>query len=207
MGYSSSGGPDGLGVFNNSPSTTADFNQLVALIALMGNTQKGVQADRDAIAGGQLYDGLLFTYTDKVQIDVYMGGWQTLIHDWVTYTPTATNISGGTLTARYRRIGKQIEGELRHVLAGAGISGQPSYTLPVTAADGNVQHIGTGMLQDASPLTEYSAVVRKSSTTIIAPYAWAASLAYLQFVNVSATTPFTWANADVIDMKFSYRAA
>lgn len=76
MGYTSSGGTDGLGVFNNTPSTVADLNQLRDLIARMGNVQKGNQTDRDGISGDALFQGLLFTYTDQDRIDRYDGaGW------------------------------------------------------------------------------------------------------------------------------------
>lgn len=93
MGYSSSGGPDGLGVVNNTPSTTSDFNQLIALIAMMGNVQKGVEADRDGISGDQLYAGLLFTYTDKAQVELYDGsGWVVIYSDtgWISLAGSMT---------------------------------------------------------------------------------------------------------------------
>jgi len=99
MGYSTSGGPDGLGVFNNTPATTSDFNQVIAVIAMMGNTQKGVAADRDAISGDQLYPGLLFTYTDRALVQFYDGsGWVTLWKGATAVGSSVTPVAGSGFT-------------------------------------------------------------------------------------------------------------
>jgi len=89
MGYTASGGPNGLGVFNNTPSTTSDFNQTVTLLAQQGNSRVGTNASRTALTGSPLYAGLmwaetdtgtLWMYTGSVWVTVYGGdtGWQTL---------------------------------------------------------------------------------------------------------------------------------
>lgn len=77
MGYTASGGPKGLGVFTNTPQTVADLNKLVELIARMGNYRGPVTtAERDAITGTALYEGLLVYNTTTDQLEVYSGsGW------------------------------------------------------------------------------------------------------------------------------------
>lgn len=208
MGFTT-GGPRGVGVITSPFTPKADMGEILAVVADRGGYLGAKsEAERDAISGSSLFVGLMLFNTDSDALEMYDGsGWEIVWHDWKSYTPTTTNVSGGTLTGSYCRVGKLVTAKIRHTLAGAGVTGQPSYTMPVTAASGAVQHIGTGMLQDSSPLTEYSAVVRKSSSTVVAPYAWAANLTYLQFVNVSATAPFTWASGDVIDLLFTYEAA
>jgi hypothetical protein len=88
MGYSASGGPKGLGVFNNTPQTAADLNQLVALIARGGNYRGPLtEAERDAISGAALFAGLMVYNTTKSQLEIFTGaGWQLIWNDtgWQT---------------------------------------------------------------------------------------------------------------------------
>lgn len=81
MGHSSSGGPNGLGVFNNTPSTTADLNKLLELLARMGNYRgRLTEAERDAITGDALYAGLMVFNSDTAALELYTGsGWDQLI--------------------------------------------------------------------------------------------------------------------------------
>lgn len=90
MGYSGSGGPKGLGVFNNTPQTTADLNQLVTLIAQMGNYRGQVTgAQRDAITGSALYAGLMVFNSDTGALERYTGsGW-----DQVIPAPGSANVA------------------------------------------------------------------------------------------------------------------
>lgn len=78
MGYTSSGGTKGRGTFNNTPGTTSDFNQLLALLNAYGNYLGGVsEATRDAVTGDALYEGLLLWNTDAEAFEFYDGsGWE-----------------------------------------------------------------------------------------------------------------------------------
>lgn len=80
MGYSSSGGPKGLGVVSSTPSTAADFNQVIALIAQMGNFRGSLtEAERDAISGAALYAGLLVFNSTVGTLEKYSGsGWDVI---------------------------------------------------------------------------------------------------------------------------------
>lgn len=91
MGYSSSGGPNGLGQFNNTPSTTSDLNQLVTLIAQMGNGRVGTNSARTTLTGAGLYAGLMWAETDTSTLWMYTGSaWLQIYQgdtDWQTLSP------------------------------------------------------------------------------------------------------------------------
>lgn len=75
MGYSSSGGPKGLGVVTDSNTPLSDFNQVIALIARVGNYRGSVtEAQRDLISGDALYDGLLVFNTTSDALERYVAG-------------------------------------------------------------------------------------------------------------------------------------
>lgn len=194
---------------NGSPEVDVDPTAVAAYAAKVGNRRVGTTAERTAATGKDVWEGLEWFDTDLDEVFIYLsGGWTEWAHDWKAYTSTPTNVSGGTLTGRFRRNGKRIDVHIRHVLAAAGVIGQPSYTLPVNAADAALEWLnGTVLFADASPGTEFLGVVRKSDAGLVRPYALAASTSYVQFVNVSATVPFTWAVNDIIDLQFSYEAA
>jgi len=170
----------------------------------------GTNADRLALTGSSnppLKDGLLWYATDT---DIYWrydgSAWDVVIQPWTTYTPTATNASGGTLNGRYMRIGKTVHVGIRHL--SPTITGQPTYLLPLTAVDSATYWFaGSGVARDNSPVVEFQLVPRKISNTSVAPYLLATPATYTQFANVSATIPFTWTTNDFIDLRFTYEAA
>lgn len=108
MGYSSSGGPNGLGVFNTTPSTTSDLNQGVALIAQQGNSRVGTSTARTSLSGAQLYDGLLWAETDTDTLWQYTGSAWVSVYGgdtgWVPMT-LSSGISAGSVAPSVRRIG------------------------------------------------------------------------------------------------------
>lgn len=108
MGYSTSGGPNGLGTFNNTPSTTADLNQLVTLIALVGNGQVGTSTERATLTGAQLYNGLLWSETDTGHLMLYNGSAWVSVYGgdsgWVNIT-LASGYSSQSITPQVRLIG------------------------------------------------------------------------------------------------------
>lgn len=91
MGYTASGGPKGRGVFNNTPQTTADLNQLVDLIADWGNYGGAMpEAERDDITGPALYTGLLVYNTTASKLQMYTGsGWTSV---WAPATALGTSV-------------------------------------------------------------------------------------------------------------------
>lgn len=60
MGSTPGAGPEGTPQFNNTPTTTADFNALRDLVVKRGNVRKGTTTERNAVTGDELADGLMF---------------------------------------------------------------------------------------------------------------------------------------------------
>lgn len=134
--------------------------------------------------------------------------WREWYVPWRAYTPTTTNVSGGTRAASYTRLGDLVQVSIMHTFAGADLTGQPTYSLPVNHVSAAVEWLdGTVLIRDNSAAAEHLGVVRKNAVGAIAPYSLLASGTYVSFANVNATTPFTWAIDDTLVMNFSYRAA
>lgn len=100
MGYTASGGPKGRGVFNNSPQTVADLNQLVQLIADFGNYAGAkTEAQRDAITGAALYTGLMVYNTTAGKLQMYTGsGWTSVWSPSTTVGSSVTPVAGPNYT-------------------------------------------------------------------------------------------------------------
>lgn len=128
---------------------------------------------------------------------------------WASWTPNFTNLSGGTLTtAKYVQIGKTVHFVLKYTLAGAGIAGTVSYTLPVTASSNFAigAIIGNVVFEDTKTTTTYGLSVIKSSTDAYA-YVNNTSASYLGISALSSTVPHIWANTDTIQVTGQYEAA
>jgi hypothetical protein len=130
---------------------------------------------------------------------------------WTSWTPSFTNLSGGTLNyAKYTQVGKTILYRIKYTLGGAGVSGSISFSLPVNlTADyvandslvGDVTYLDTGNAR-------YTGVVAAGSTaSTLSIRAINASGTYSAVADLSATVPFTWGNTDVILVAGSYEGA
>lgn len=129
---------------------------------------------------------------------------------WQTWTPTFTNISGGTLNySKYIQIGKTVFFRLKYTLAGAGVSSSATFTLPVTASSdysGTADpYFGHAHFRDDSASLTYLGYARVSSSTtaILASMTGASG----QLQGLSSGVPFTWANLDSISVVGTYEAA
>lgn len=124
---------------------------------------------------------------------------------WQTWTPSLVNLSGGTLTySKYIQIGKTVNARFLYTLAGAGVAGDVTVTLPVTASSNysvNGEILGSVYLRDNTG-TDYPGVVQLTSTTIV-------TLRYIApgITALSSTVPFTWATSDNIGFEITYEAA
>lgn len=132
---------------------------------------------------------------------------QGLPQGWVSWTPTLTNISGGTLNyANYIQIGKTVHFRFKYTLAGAGMGSNPRMSLPVTASSAysaNEAIQAGGQFNDATGL-RYLPLLLLASTTAADIYYANATPAY---ASITATVPITWAVNDYINITGTYEAA
>lgn len=127
---------------------------------------------------------------------------------WQSWTPTFTNLSGGAITsAKYIQIGKTVFFELLYTLAGAGVAGNVTFTLPVTASSAYTQSsIGSTTLDDTGN-NSYMGQVSMASTTTAFIYVNNTNSTYLGVSALSSTVPFTWGSTDRIAAAGWYEAA
>lgn len=133
---------------------------------------------------------------------------------WTVWTPTWTNLSvgNGTVTAKYRQIGRLVIAHL-HVVFGSttSISGAVDFTLPVNRAT----YAGTAGLTSLGPARFFDTSVPAGNEGQIVNiaadkgrvYALNASGTYLASADLSSTIPFTWATGDEINAQLVYEAA
>ena len=128
---------------------------------------------------------------------------------WTTYTPTWTgsttnpSLGNGTLTGRYKTIGKTVFLQI-HFGAGSSTtfgSGHWKFSLPVAA------HSGAAVVMSATYLDNgtqwYAGVVTTeydSNTSYVVPITVSSGA-------VNSTVPFTWASTDSITICGSYESA
>lgn len=131
---------------------------------------------------------------------------------WFTWTPTLTNLSGGTLNlAKYSKIGKRIRFRFRYTLAGAGVSGNIRISLPVPAAADEHPASGQTTIGTANYLDQGTAnmlgFVNLDATTgscvLSAPLT---NATYGAHSGLSSTIPMTWASGDQIDVRGEYES-
>lgn len=128
-----------------------------------------------------------------------------------TYTPThnITLGSGGTLTASYQVIGKQMRVRIKVALgASPGMPTNPSFTIP----SGYTMVRTTGWLdgivdaQQSAAGAYLGAAQIQNSTTFFARIL-SASGAYVQLAAISTTTPFTWAISNTLEIDVMFEVA
>mgnify|MGYP001205046780 CR=1 FL=1 len=165
----------------------------------------GSRLDATGLPSTGNWQGRTLFLEDTKTVVVWDGAaWIRFDTQWISYTPTRVNNSGGTLTAKYFRTGKKVDVIIR--LVGGTISANnPSFTLPFASADSTPQHFpGTVLMRDDSAGVELSGIARRNNSTTVIPYVLAASTPYAQFATINDTVPFTWAAADVLELAFSY---
>lgn len=197
-------------VFANTPTlTTPKVNTINEETAANGVT----------IDGLNLKDGKLNTndsvveanYTDGSIKPEHLVASTGTTWVWQSWVPTFTNMSGGTLDyAKYHQAGKIVYFRWKYTLAGAGIAGGVSFTLPVamnsdyhtteTALPGVVAMADTGTAQ-------YIGIMRVGSSTTIDIRAQNASGTYLAANGISSSIPHVWAATDFIAVSGHYEAA
>lgn len=133
---------------------------------------------------------------------------------WQSWTPTFTNMSGGTLNyAKYNKIGKTVKFRLQYTMTGANISGGiVSLTLPVDAhgdytASAIPIPVGNAMYYDANAAWMLGFCYTLGSTTNLILTAIGTASSFGNVAGLTATSPFTWASGDKIIISGEYEAA
>lgn len=129
-----------------------------------------------------------------------------------SYTPSWTNLTvgNGTVAASYAQIGKVVYLSVILVFGSTtAVSGEVSFTLPVTASGVPIKFLGSFVsLQDSGTATYLGTVVTAGTGTI-----WVRSQrsdgTYLMATggSLSSTSPFTWTTGDSIQVGITYEAA
>jgi hypothetical protein len=125
---------------------------------------------------------------------------------WTTYTPTLTNctLGNGTVTAKYRQIGKMVNVYFNFLLGStSSIGSSPNFSLPVNAVVGSILY--NAYFQDAGTNTYMGGINIAPTTAEI--YIPNVSGTYPSYAAVTATVPFTWTTNDFIRTIFSYEVA
>jgi hypothetical protein len=127
------------------------------------------------------------------------------------YTPTTTNVTlgNGTLEANYVRVQNLIYVQIKLGFGSTtALTGQPTFTLPVAPSSlGSLTSNTVSAFFDAGVALYLGG--GETSGIVIAPHVSVSSTAFLTTPtgNVSATSPFTWGNGDVLVIQTVYRSS
>lgn len=171
-----------------------------------------------AIDGLNIKDGKLNTansvvtanYTDGSILPEHLVASTGTSWAWQSATLSLSGLSGGTQTTRYCRIGNLVIVQFHYLFAGAGVSGSPILTLPITAralaGTSNMMSIGLARMLD-SGTASYEGGIRLTSTTTATIVVFNAASTYLGATTISSTVPHAWAASDELAAQFIYEAA
>jgi hypothetical protein len=131
---------------------------------------------------------------------------------WDTWTSTLTNltIGNGTVSAKYKKVGRTVDFTLS-INAGTttSITGSFSFSLPVTAASitATKNFIASGRMED-SGVNGYIIFSELTTTTTSAVFVVGAGGSYANIAALTGTVPYnSFGNGDSIFLSGSYEAA
>lgn len=213
MGYSTTDGSagKGLGSFTDTASTEADFDKVIELIARMGNVRVGTTAERTALTGSSVYEGLHFYDTDLDALMKHDGsGWVIVFRDWVTWTPTYTNFSlgNGTISAKYQQLGRRVHFRIELTLGStSSASGAIGFSTPVAPASSATKHVGQSVFFDTSTANTYPGQTRIAGGSTINIALGSTSLSVVTVSLLSNTVPTTPATGDTLYVEGSFEVS
>lgn len=129
---------------------------------------------------------------------------------WQSWTPTFTGLTlgNGTISAKYMKIGKTVFCQFLLTWGSTtSASGSLTATIPVTATStfaNDSMAIGVARLRDDSASAKLGGIVKLATTTTIG---FASNNSLSAVIDVTATSPWTWATSDMIGCSFTYEAA
>lgn len=185
----------------------ADYNTPINTIvtAINGNLDNANISTSAAIAGSKLADGAI-TNAKLSTATGELGG------AWASYTPTFTNLSGGTLNyGKYMQIGKTVFFKVKYTMSGTNISGLVKVTAPVSIA----QPSPSATSDTFSVVVEYvdfggnayPGIAAVDSSSAFSLYCVDASGSFASYAGINASKPLTWGNNDYFIVSGHYEAA
>jgi len=158
-------------------------------------------------------DGMVSVLQDTDQMQYYNGSsWLTGLPfgAWTSYTPTLTAWTvgtGSTFTSQYTQIGKTVIWSMKYAAGtGATFVGNPTFSLPVTAATSTNYFNGTPAIFLCAS-TFYAGWAWNGSTTAVSINVGNAAGTYLTATTISATIPAAWAVGATVSFQMIYQAA
>jgi hypothetical protein len=136
----------------------------------------------------------------------------TLGASWISYTPSLGPwVQGnGTFYARYYRLKNFVTFEMQFVVGSTSVTSGlgPLFSLPVVPRVGSRWAYGfSGFALDVSVGTQAPLRAWPVSTNNFYPVLTNTTTTYGDTYYISGTTPFTWANGDILLMFGTYEAA
>ena len=181
-------------------STPSSGGIPATIIDAKGDLIAGTAADTAARLAVGANDLLLTADSAEATGLKYTGG-------WTTWTPTLTNMTlgNGTITARYQKIGKIVNGYFQFVLGStSAISSFPNFSLPITPSQGFMTF--PAWYKDEG-VNDYFGMVATLTSGNLWPRVGYAAGTYVSDYAISATIPFTWGTSDRFFCEFSYEVA
>jgi hypothetical protein len=139
------------------------------------------------------------------------GAWKAWDSDWITYTPTLTNItlgSGSSVVGKYRYQGTEVQRSLEIILGtGGSVGTNPTVSFPVapeTASPSNRMYPGSIKFQDVSTLAVLDGTAILLGGVLRLLYMGGSPSAG---TGITSTAPFTWTTGDFIMIRDQYMAA
>jgi hypothetical protein len=130
---------------------------------------------------------------------------------WTSYTPTGSWSTNTTYTGKWRRVGENMEVQVKVATSGAPTAAALTVNLPTGYSidstkyveDGNSAKFGWGTINDNTATVFTSIYAGPNNSTSVAIYNTKADQTYTYWGSVSATTPMTWAASDYLAINFS----
>lgn len=161
-------------------------NAMVASNAAIGVSKLAAGAEEDmlkTVGGVPVWDG---------------GNWTSYTPSWTT-AGTAPSLGNGTLTGKYRRIGKLLFVAIQFIAGSTTTFGTGAWTFSIPVTQSTASRVSSfATIFDSSAGMLYPAVARvgSSSTTMDL---WNIASPMTQVTN---TTPITWAQSDQVDLLY-----
>ena len=122
---------------------------------------------------------------------------------WTAYTPTITNftLGNGTVTARYKQIGKTLLLQCKITFGStSSISGSPIFSMPTANTKISGMHGTANILIQDFGTAYYKAMSADASGTQFYIYAESANGTYVRDTGISSTVPMTWTTNDTLSI-------